>query len=152
MAETMAPAVQSPKSDRGALERIAALEQRLAAQVAPAVRVELLGQMASLYVDHFSNLVKAIEAYQRVLYLDPTNPWALAALADLHTRRRDWTRLGALADRWLAQLPDQALRVRMLREIARAVSSHSPSRAVDFWQRVLREDPTHQEGAEMLQK
>lgn len=84
----------------------------------PAEKVALARASARRWLEQFSNVPNAIDAYEAVLRVEPGDVEARAKLRELYTKRRAWAQLFALAEREL-EGKEGAERVQLLVEMAR---------------------------------
>ena len=81
------------------------LLQGRAAETSGAEHLEVMLEIAEIYLQRMRNQAEALTAYQRVLALDPDNRTALSALDQMYEKRREWERLIDIRTR-LAELED----------------------------------------------
>ncbi|HEU4410540.1 MAG TPA: tetratricopeptide repeat protein [Polyangiaceae bacterium] len=84
----------------------------------PAEKVALYRASARRWLEQFSNVPNAIDAYEAVLRVEPGDQEARAKLRELYTKRRAWAQLFALSEREL-EGKQGAERVQLLVEMAR---------------------------------
>jgi len=110
--------------------------------------------VADLYADRVGNKTQAIEAYLKVLELDPGHTAAIAQLKALYEARRDWGGLIELSRKEIALLDDPAARASRYAEAARLATSkiENAALAMDLWSDVLGEDPWNEEALAALEK
>ena len=119
----------------------------------PLSQVVLYLRIAALYIERFSNQAEAIRAYERVLALDEDNEEATTHLLEVYERRRDWEKLIRLREREIARLdPDQ--RVEKTIEVAQlaATKVKKPDVCIVWWEKVLADDPAHEDAIGELYK
>jgi len=106
--------------------------------VPPEQKVEILREMASLWIERFGNYAQAVGPLEQLLDLDPGDRAAITSLKDIYGRRRQWRALIALYGREAATLP-VAERRRHLVEMAHLAAERlGDSRlAIEIWNRVL---------------
>ncbi|HYU16608.1 MAG TPA: tetratricopeptide repeat protein, partial [Candidatus Acidoferrum sp.] len=116
------------------------------AQVAPAERVEILREVAALWIERFGNYAQAIRPLEHVLEIAPADRAAMAGLKDIYNRRRQWRALIGLLGREAAQLALAERRGRLIEMAQLAAERLGDSRlAIEIWNRVL-ELPSEGEG------
>jgi golgin subfamily B member 1 len=108
------------------------------ARLAPGERVEILREVAALWIERFGNYGQAIRPLEQLLEVAASDQSAIASLKDIYTRRRQWRALIHLLGREAAQLP-LAERGRRLAEMAQLAAERlGDSRlAIEIWNRVL---------------
>jgi tetratricopeptide (TPR) repeat protein len=130
-----------------------------------AAEVEWLKKLAHVAADLIEDEDRAAAVWHHVLELQPGELHAESFLRELYLRRNDWAGLEALFgargdwDGCLRQLSAAAerdvevgIRVDLYRRMARICAENLENRpaAVECWERILQEDPDHQEAAEVL--
>ncbi len=118
-------------------------QQRLAdLSPEPAEKVGLYRAAARRWLEQFSNVPNAIDAYEAVLRVEPGDSEARAKLRELYTKRRAWAQLFALAGRELEgkQGPE---RVASLVEMARLAAERLDrgADAIKLYKEALEGDP-----------
>jgi tetratricopeptide (TPR) repeat protein len=147
---------QLDESDAGAVRELVRLleslsrwrdlliyQQRLADLSAdPAEKVALYRAAGRRWLEQFSNVPNAIEAYEAVMRVEPGDAEARARLRELYTKRRAWAQLFALAGRELEGRQGQG-RVALLVEMARLAAERLDrgADAIRLYREALAEDP-----------
>ncbi len=148
--------------DRDALDRMervlekandARLEQTLeyhaAASTSPAERAKLLKRLAKLATDR-GDEIAALGRWESTLRASPSDPDALAALAELYDRARRWGELAQVLERLdggrplpAPGTPEAAIRALELERYAVVLDQHlgDGARATKAWQRVIELSP-----------
>lgn len=99
--------------------------QKLLAEIAPDIEEKklLYRQVGRRWLDQFSNVQHAMEAFAALYQLDPTDEEAIERLDDLYRKRRAWKELFALYETQLAGKTGEA-RIPLLREMAQLAAEH----------------------------
>jgi tetratricopeptide (TPR) repeat protein len=99
--------------------------QKLLAEIAPDLEEKklLYRQVGRRWLDQFSNVQHAMEAFAALYALDPSDEEAIERLDDLYRKRRAWKELFALYDAQLANKTGVA-RIPLLREMAQLAAEH----------------------------
>lgn len=115
-------------------------------------QVAQLRRIATLWLDKFGNPTRAVESFERIVEIEPTDAASLDALADLYRRRKDWPALQRTFERQLPLLEGEA-RVARLVEMAQMADERlkDPADAVERWQAVLADDPDHDAARDALE-
>ena len=119
-------------------------EQQLALAESMPRRVELLCGMGQVLERELDQAPGAVEVYQRVLELEPTNLAAALALARLYRGQQRWSELAALLESTAlgggaGQDTSSALLVQ--RALTLTEQLHDPATAAAAWRQVLDRDP-----------
>ncbi|MGN6106001.1 MAG: tetratricopeptide repeat protein, partial [Kofleriaceae bacterium] len=144
--------------DRDALERMErvldkagdprleqTLEYHAAASTSPAERAKLLKRLARLAAAREDD-VAALDRWEQTLRASPSDPDALAALAELYQRAQRWPELAQVLERLdggkplpAQGTPEAALRAVQLESYAVVLDSHlgDAARAIKAWHRVI---------------
>jgi tetratricopeptide (TPR) repeat protein len=133
---------------------VATLGKKAEATEDRGLRAGLYLQIASLYVERFSNQAEAIKAYEKVLDIQPDNPEASQQLLAVYEKRRDWEKLIALREREIAAIADLDQRASKTYEVAKlaATKLKRPDICTIWWEKVLETDPAHEEAIDELEK
>ncbi|HWN70241.1 MAG TPA: tetratricopeptide repeat protein, partial [Haliangium sp.] len=120
----------------------------------PTEQVALYLQIANLYIERFSNQAEAIKAFERVLEVDPDNQAAIAHLLDVYEKRRDWEKLIGLREKQIDTIADANERAEKTYEVAKLAATRvkKPEVCVVWWEKVLVDDPGHEEAMTELYK
>jgi tetratricopeptide (TPR) repeat protein len=120
----------------------------------PAEQVALYLQIANLYIERFSNQAEAIKAFERVLELDSGNDAAINHLLDVYEKRRDWEKLIGLREKQIERIEDPNERAEKTYEVAKLAATRvkKPEICVHWWEKVLEDDPAHEEAMTELYK
>jgi tetratricopeptide (TPR) repeat protein len=116
-------------------------------------KVELLNQVASLWVERFNNFNRAVAPLEEILEIDPGNQDAIDTLKSVYEKRRAWRPLLELLDKEVELLEGDAKRDRLVEMAGLAgdrLSDHT--RAIELWRRVLATDPDYAEALPTLEK
>ncbi len=124
-----------------------------ASEVAPAAKVFALGrEVAELAAGPEGDLTLAAKLYERLLERDATAREVWQPLTEIYRKLGDIDRLERVVDETLDGLQDPADRNGLRVELARALLD-TPTRtedAIEVLQRVLADDPTHEQAQELL--
>lgn len=117
-------------------------------------KVEIYLGIADLYINRFSNQAEAIKAFERVLEVDPENARAVEHLVDVYEKRRDWEKLINLRELEINRSSDPLERAEKTYEIAQLAATRikKPEICTYWWERVLNEEPAHEEAIGELNK
>lgn len=118
-------------------------QQRLAELLDDAAeKAELLRGVARRWLDQFSNVQNATEAYQKLLEVAPTDAEACERLEELYKKRRNWA---PLFDLYAGQLDsvDAERKLELQREMAKLAAERlqRQDEAIQLFQAVLEADP-----------
>lgn len=107
--------------------------------------VAIWTQIATLFVERFSNQAEAIKAYEAILELDPTNRQAMSELRSMYERRRDWDKLINIAKTEIDLLDSDDERAAAYLEIAQLASTKikRPQISMELWDKVIEYDPNN---------
>ena len=156
-----------PGSDvvRGEVERLAALtgdwnaliaayEKAVGASEDPIVQGTLLNAAARVHDEKRGDPRAAIETYERLLVLDPSDASPLDALEALHTMVGDWNGMVSVLERKVERSYDPAERGELLRRAGSVAEDllGDRARAVSIYQRAVREDETDTIALESLDR
>ena len=110
-------------------------------------RVMLMLKLGALYEQQLCDNEQAVDAYRRVLDLDPNNDDALEALELNYARSEDWLRLLDILNRRVTRLDDDVERIVLLEQIAliyeTIVEDSESARAC--YETILSIEPAHEE-------
>ena len=117
-------------------------------------KVQVFMGIANLYIERFSNQAEAIKAFEKVLELDPENDQAITHLMEVYQKRRDWEKLIRLHEIQIDRTDDPAVRAEKTYEIAKLAATRvkKPDVCIVWWERVLADDPAHEEAIPELYK
>ena len=127
--------------------RLAELEQD------PPTRSELYRQIARRWLDQFSNVQNAVEAYEKLLLGAPTDQEASTKLKELYAKRRSYKPLYDLYEKEAAALTGEARREKWI-EMAKLAAERLDrgADAVRLYKLVLEEDPGAAAALDALEK
>ena len=101
-------------------------------------RVDILREMAQLWIERFGNYAQAVGPLEQLLDLAPGDREAMASLKDIYNRRRQWRALISLYGREAAQLAIPERRRHLVDMAQLAAERLGDSRlAIEIWNRVL---------------
>lgn len=125
---------------------IGLLMRRKEVQPDAARKIETLRRVAALWIDKFGNQSQAIKPLEEILSLDPRDAAAIAALRDIHTRRRNWRELMELL-RAEAAAAEPGERRKLYKEMAALAADKlgDPREGIQVWNNVLEQDPADAE-------
>ncbi len=126
---------------------------RIAETVDADAKLELLLQVCFLFEELLDDPALAIRSYQEVLELAPDHPASHRALDRLYRRAERWRDLAALLTRELEdaegqEVTDRSFDLALLYE----TKLEEPSVAVDYYEAVLAQSPTHLRAQEALER
>ena len=112
----------------------------------PDVQKDLYLAMGQVYEGQLEDSEKAIDAYQRVLEIDPDNLSALGHLDGLFESSAQWRDLLQVLERQSELTVDSDARTELRFRIAEVWRSHleDPTRAIEIFRDILAEAPFHQ--------
>ena len=118
-------------------------ERQLSFATDPRERVARALEIGCLYRDHLQDAKKAINAFERVVEIEPEQSDALAALAPLYAETNDGEAFIGTAEKLLRQTEDITQRRRLLFDMAEAADSmlDEPRRAFEIFRRAYAEKP-----------
>lgn len=134
-------------------ELINMLEKKAEIVDEEAERIELLTEIADLYLDKFRNKGEAIEAYEQVLDIDPYHEQALEFLTEMYENRRDWENLVDVRRRKV-ELLEEPERTEDLKEVAELATERlrDPELATDLWLEVRESQPDDRDALDALEQ
>ncbi|MCS6797689.1 MAG: tetratricopeptide repeat protein [Myxococcota bacterium] len=119
----------------------------------PEEKKRILVEMGAVYERERGDLARAIDCYQRILELDPTDFVALSRLDVLYQQTRNWGELLSVLEREaeLASDPNEVLSFRY--RIAELWHRHlgEPTRAIDIYRDILEVVPDHAPSLDALE-
>ena len=118
---------------------VGVLQQKIELATEALAQVALLKQLATIFVDRFSNQAEAIKAFERVLSLAPDDVEAMGYLKQMYERRRDWEKLVSIEEREALLVEDADERASALTSVAQRATEklkRSP-RPTELWGAVL---------------
>ena len=140
-AHTMLRRLHEARGDYQAAVRVAERELYLAAE--PSAKIVRALEIGVVCRDRLGDSARALQAYERVLSIDPHHDEALAAAADLHERLGDWKAAVRVLERRLGLLEDvrarRALLGRLAGLTAEKLGDHKGG--FRFWRRAHDEGP-----------
>ncbi|MGO9708401.1 MAG: hypothetical protein ACLQBL_06045 [Polyangiaceae bacterium] len=117
-------------------------------------RIELHRAIARRWLDQFSNVQNALEAYEKLAELAPDDAEAIAKLRELYTKRRAFKSLYDLLDRMSQRMDAGAERREVWLEMAK-IAAERLDRGVDaaaLYRKLLEEDPSAPGALDALEK
>ncbi len=128
---------------------------KLLAEIVPdnAEKVSLYRQVGRRWLEQFSNVQHAMEAFAALHSIAPEDPEAIERLEDLYRKRRAWKELFALYEQQLSSAVGEA-RVPLLREMAQ-LAAERLSRVDDalvYYKEVLAIDPSRTDVLDRMEK
>src|ERR1019366_4359764 len=108
----------------------------------------------SRWLDQFSNVQNAVEAYEKLHAVDPADREAVERLKELYAKRRAYKPLSDLLAQEAAALPEGAERRAIWMEMAKLASERLDmgAEAVAWHRRVLEEEPSSAAALDALEK
>ncbi len=118
-----------------------------------AEKKSLYREVARRWLDQFSNVQHAMEAYAALHALDPLDQEAMDRLEELYRKRRAWKELFSLYEEQLGVIEGMA-RVTVLREMAQLAAErlNRGTDAVRYYKEILDLDPTRVEILDRLER
>jgi tetratricopeptide (TPR) repeat protein len=120
----------------------------------PAVQVALWRAIARRWLDQFSNVQNAVDAYEKLRRVDPSDAEAAGKLKELYSKRRAYRPLYDLLEGQADALPPGEERRALWFEMAKLAAERldSGSQAIALYKRVLEEDPASATALDALEK
>jgi tetratricopeptide (TPR) repeat protein len=118
------------------------------------VKAELWRAIARRWLDQFSNVQNAVEAYEKLLAVEPKDREAIDRLKELYAKRRAYKPLFDLLSREADEAPDGAERRGIWMEMAKLAAERLDlgAQAVALYKRVLSEEPSSSAALDALEK
>lgn len=115
--------------------------------------IDLYRQIASLWLDRFSNPNQAVGFLEGILERRPADEQAIKQLIDIYKNKKDWRALYGIYRRSL-DLLDGDPRTERLVEMARIASKRLDEKdeAIELWNDVLDADPAREQAWQALEK
>ncbi len=136
-------------------ELVEVLERQVKVTLDPMGQAQLWAHIGTIYRDHMLNDERALEAWNNVLQIDPTNVQALYACRDLHQRMGNYEALVEIIDRLIMEDSlDAAAQLDLyvqLGEIQGNLLRNIPE-AIKAWTAVLSLDPSHKMALDSLEE
>lgn len=116
-------------------------------------KVSLYRQVGRRWLEQFSNVQHAMEAFAALHELDPSDPEGNERLEDLYRKRRSWKELFVLYEERLANASGEA-RIPLLSEMAQLASErlNRAEDALGYYRQILELDPGHTEILDRMEK
>jgi len=120
----------------------------------PGVKAELHRTIARRWLEQFSNVQNAVEAYEKLHAVDPRDREAIDRLKELYVKRRAYRALFDLLSQEADATPPGPARRELWTEMARLAAERLDmgSQAVTLYKRVLDEEPTSSGALDALEK
>jgi tetratricopeptide (TPR) repeat protein len=120
----------------------------------PSVKAELYRAIARRWMEQFSNVQNAVEAYEKLHAVDPQSREAIDRLKELYVKRRSYRALFDLLSQEADATPPGAVRRELWTEMARLAAERLDmgSHAVALYKRVLDEEPASSGALDALEK
>jgi len=117
-------------------------------------KIAIYLQTANLYIDRFSNQAEEIKRFEKVLALDSENAEAIGHLMEVYEKRRDWQKLMRLKEGEINRTEDPAERTAKTYEVAKLAATRvkKPDICIVWWEKVLENEPGHEEAVNELYK
>jgi tetratricopeptide (TPR) repeat protein len=118
------------------------------------VKAELWRAIARRWLEQFTNVQNAVEAYEKLHQLDPADREAIEKLKELYTKRRAYRPLYDLLEQEASSMPAGAERRERWLEMAKLAAERldKGSDAVALYKRVLEEEPGASGALDALEK
>lgn len=119
----------------------------------PTEKKELYRAVARRWLEQFSNVQNATDAYEALFKVDPTDAEARERLAELYKKRRAWPALFELYQREVEALEGEA-KIPLLTEMAQLAAErlNRGADAVELYRQILEIDPGRVEVLDALEK
>lgn len=116
-------------------------------------KISLYRQVGRRWLDQFSNVQHAMEAFAALHEIAPEDPEAIERLEDLYRKRRAWSELFDLYKEQLGRAEGDA-RVPLLREMAQLAAERlsKVDESLEYYREVLSIDPTRVEVLDRMEK
>jgi tetratricopeptide (TPR) repeat protein len=123
-------------------------------EVEPTVKAELWRAIARRWLDQFSNVQNALEAYEKLHAVDPKDHEAVERLRELYTKRRAYKPLYDLLAQQADALGEGPARRELWMEMTKLAAERLDmgAQAVALYKRVLEEDPSSTAALDALEK
>ncbi len=133
-------------------ELLEVLDRQIEVAATPRQKINLYERIAGIYDEEFLDHVRAAEALELVLGVDPAHDAALTALARHYRALDKWDSAVAIYDRHQAVTTDENRKIEILLAKARTLGEQigSPERAMKAYEQVLTIQPTHAGALEAL--
>jgi tetratricopeptide (TPR) repeat protein len=120
----------------------------------PTVKTDLWRTIARRWLEQFSNVQNAVDAYEKLHAVDPSDREAVEKLRELYGKRRAYKPLYDLLAEQAAAMPQGSERREMWTEMARLASERLDmgTQAVALYKRVLEEEPSSSAALDALEK
>lgn len=120
----------------------------------PTVKAELWRAVARRWLEQFSNVQNAVEAYEKLHVAAPRDPEAIERLRELYTKRRAYRPLFELLDQQADAMSSGEARRELWMEMAKLAAERLDmgGRAAALYKRVLEEEPTSITALDALEK
>jgi tetratricopeptide (TPR) repeat protein len=120
----------------------------------PSVKAELWRAIARRWLDQFSNVQNALEAYEKLHSITPKDREAIDRLRELYVKRRAYKPLYDLLAQEADALPEGPERRELWMEMTKLASERLDmgAQAVGLYKRVLEEDPSSAAALDGLEK
>ncbi len=134
-------------------DMVSTLQKKVTLLESEEERIALHLRIANLYIERFSNQAEAIKAFEKVLALDPDNEDAATHLLAVYEKRRDWEKLISLKEREIEKT-DPSERAEKIYEVAKLAATRvkKPDVCTIWWEKVIEEEPGHEEAIGELEK
>ncbi len=118
------------------------------------IKAELYRSVGRRWLDQFSNVQNAVEAFEKLLAVLPGDPEAVAKLKELYTKRRAYKQLFDLESAEAERLAPGPERRAVLTDLAKLAAERldRSSDAIRIYRQVLHEEPTDAGAMDALEK
>ena len=116
-------------------------------------KVELYRGVARTWLERFSNVQNAIDAYEGLLSVAPADAEATERLAELYKKRRAWPALFALYEKELER-SDGPARLPIMKDMAALAAERlqNPDRAIALFKEILEAEPSNLDALDSLER
>ena len=120
----------------------------------PVVKADLWRTIARRWLEQFSNVQNAVEAYEKLHGVAPSDPEAIDRLRELYAKRRAYKPLSDLLTELADSMPQSPARRELWTELAKLSAERLDmgARAVALYKQILAEEPTSAATLDALEK
>ncbi len=139
----------------GRVRDLLTAQSRLAElETTPSAKAELHRQVARRWIEQFSNVQNGMEAYEKVLEIEPHDAEAIGKLKELYAKRRAFKPLYDLLEREASAMEEGSARRDAWIEMAKIAAERLDrgADAIAMYKRVLDEDPSATAALDALEK
>ncbi|MCA9522042.1 MAG: tetratricopeptide repeat protein [Myxococcales bacterium] len=114
--------------------------------------VDVHMQIATLFLDRFSNQTEAIKSYEKILELDPAHVEVIKILKGIYEKRRDWAKYVEITAKEIESGDDPSIKAHQFAALADLANDklRRPQVSAELWASVLKYDETNAKALEEL--